>query len=1192
MYAAYSRLTGLVLLCAALSNAQIASRISGSVVDPSGAAVPNAAVGLLLPDGARALYTAVTSGEGLFTLVGVPSGTYTVSVTANGFRKYAQRGVELTPGIETSLPAVKLELGSTTEVVEIKGDAVSVQSTNAEISVSLSRNQVADLPSLNRSPQVFITTQAGVSNGRNGASVFNGQRTSFTNVTLDGINIQDNYIRTNGADYSPNLLLLDQVAEMTISTSNASPAAGGGASQVIFVTPSGTNLYHGSVFWSNRNNALAANTWFNNRDRVAKPFLNQNQTGATFGGPIRRDKLFFYTNFEAYRLRQQSAQNRTILTADAQQGIFTYLDSSGNPQKRNILTATGNTADPTTAAIIKLLPAPSQINNTRLGDSTASLVRNTGGYSFNQGNNRDRNNLTAKLDYNISPKHTLSGTFLYNTDLLDRPDVTATSFALVPLVSNDDKVYAGNAGWRWNPRSSLTNEVRAGFNRAPALFLSNQTFPAQILNSALFSNPVNTFRSQGRDTNTYNFNDNAAWMRGKHNVQFGFQMQRIFAAPFADSGITPTYTLAMGTGNSGLTNAQLPGASSTDIQAANDLLAALAGYVTSYTQTYNALTRTSGFVPGATNLRHWTTTNYSGYVTDAWKVMPRLTLNLGVRYEFYTPVTEQNGMALLPQLAGGNALDALLSNSTLDFAGRGTGRPLYGSDYNNFGPNIGLAWDPTGSGRTAIRAGYSINFVNDENIAAMASSIGNNAGLAQIVTGSGLTARVAALPPIATPAFQVPRTFQDNFRVNSQAAFGIPDPNLRTPYVQQWNIGVQHDIRGFVVDLRYVGNHGTKLYRGIDFNQINFDANGFLGDFKRAQSNGNLARAAGGAFDPAYNSNLAGSQQLTVFPLLAAGGNLANAANRTLIDQGQVAELARTYQIAGNNGSVNFFPNRLAQTLWMLTNYSNSTYNALQVDVRTREHRGLTFQANYTFSKVLTDATSGSDNTLLSRNEPFLDNRNPKIERSRATFDLTHSMKANFVYRLPLGEGHRFRVKGLNRVLSGWQVSGVFNSQSGVPFSVYSQYGTFTRAGQALNNTVNTSLNKDQLDQIMELRFASTGPYFINASAIGKDGRGIAASGSAPFSGQAFSTPAAGTLGTLQRRLFSGPWNTGFDLGASKVVRITERQSITLRMDSTNIFNHPTFTVGDQIVTSTTFGQVTSTLFARRVFQFTLQYRF
>ncbi len=197
-----------------------------------------------------------------------------------------------------------------------------------------------DLPILNRSPQGFVTTQAGVNSSRGGDSVVNGQRTSFTNVTLDGINIQDNYIRTNAVDFSPNLLLVDQVAEFTISTSNANTTASGGSSQVMFVTPSGTNSLHGGVFWSNRNSALAANTWFNNQSGVKKPFLNQNQTGGNLGGPIRKDKLFFYFNYEAFRLKQQSAQQRTILTSDAAQGIFTYL-ANGAVQKVNILQATG-----------------------------------------------------------------------------------------------------------------------------------------------------------------------------------------------------------------------------------------------------------------------------------------------------------------------------------------------------------------------------------------------------------------------------------------------------------------------------------------------------------------------------------------------------------------------------------------------------------------------------------------------------------------------------------------------------------------------------------------------------------------------------------------------------------------------------------------------------------------------------------
>ncbi len=259
----------------------------------------------------------------------------------------------------------------------------------------------------------------------------------------------------------------------------------------------------------------------------------------------------------------------------------------------------------------------------------------------------------------------------------------------------------------------------------------------------------------------------------------------------------------------------------------------------------------------------------------------------------------------------------------------------------------------------------------------------------------------------------------------------MPDPNLRSPYVQQWNISIEHDFKGFLVDVRYVGNHGSKLLRALDFNQIDINAGGFLADFRRAQSNGFIAQAATGVFDPAYNANLPGSQVLTVFPTLPSGGSLTNSTNRTTIQQGAVADLAYTYQSTKANGPINFFPNPYAASLRMMTNYSNSTYNGLQLDVRTRERRGLTLAGNYTYSKVLSDAVSGVDNNNQGRYEPMIDNNNPGLERARAPFDLTHVMKFNFVYALPMGEGHMVSWRPLNRcVLSGWQLSGIFNRQS------------------------------------------------------------------------------------------------------------------------------------------------------------------
>jgi hypothetical protein len=1178
------------------------------VVDPSGAVVAGATVDVLLQGGTKPLLSMPTTSDGLFVFTGVPAGNYDVVVTAPGFRKHTDRGVVLTAGIPTPL-TVKLEVGAVTDTVEVTDSATVVQTTNAEVALNMSRTQIKDLPLLNRSPLGLVTALAGVSNGRAGDSVINGQRTSFTNMTLDGINIQDNFIRTNAVDFSPNLLLLDQVSEMTISTSNTNPAFGNGASQITFVTPSGTNQFHGGLFEHNRNSHFGANSWFNNQSGVAKPFLNVNQLGGKIGGPIRKDKLFFYANFEAFRQHQQSLATRTLLTSDAANGIFTYTNASGAFQKVNLLQVTGLTADPTIAALIKEIPSPSAINTTLAGDSTSlSALKNTGGYAFNIRNNRIRNNVTGKGDYVISPKNSVAVTFAYNTDLLDRPDL-ATNFALVPNVSNNDKVKLLSTVWRSVPKPTMTNEVRFGFNLAPALFLTNENFGSALYATAsssssatgglLFSNPVNTFRAQGRYTNTYNFADNASYTRGKHNIQFGYQLQRAYTEPYNDAGITPTYTLAMSSANpNGLTQQQLPGASSTDIQAANNLLANLVGYVSAYTQTFNVTSRTSGFVSGATNDRHYMVDDHSGYVQDNWRTSRRLTLNLGVRYEYYTPVKEQNGLALTPQLINNNPIATLQSNATLDFAS-GSGTPLYHPDRNNFTPNVGLAWDVFGDGRTAVRGGYSINFVNDEYLVAITGNVGTNAGLGQTVTNPTALASLVrnGLPAITTPTFKVPRTFLDNYNLSPTSNFAMPDPNLRSPYVQQWNIGIERDVKGFVVDVRYVGNHGTKLLRALDYNQINVNAGGFLADFLRAQSNGFLAQAATGVFDPSYNPNIAGSQILTVFPTLPNGGSLTNSANRTSIQQGAVADLAYTYQSTKANGPINFFPNPYAASLRMMTNYSNSTYNALQVDVRTREHKGLTLFGNYTYSKVLSDAVSGVDNNNQGRYEPMIDNNNRGLERARAPFDLTHVMKFSYVYRLPFGEGHRMGWKPLNKyVLSGWQITGIFNRQSGENFSVYSGRGTFNRQSNVQSNqgnTMDTNLTMDQLRNIFQFRMTGNGPYFVAASAIGSDGRAVAPDGSAPFAGQVFFMPAAGTVGQLGRRVFDGPWDTTFDFGASKFFKITERNNIQLRMDARNLFNHPTFAIGDQTATSTTFGKITSTgPGGPRVFQFALYYNF
>ena len=263
----------------------------------------------------------------------------------------------MNPGQDLGLGQIKVEVKATTESVEVSADVQTVQLGNSEITSTITNTQVQNLPVTGRQVSTLFLTQPGVAVGTNTTSV-NGLRPSFTNVTLDGINIQDNFIRTNDLDYAPMRTTIDQVAEISISTSNAGASVGGGASQMVMSTKSGTNTFHGSVYWYNRNSALAANDWFNNKSGVKRSFLDLNQPGAALGGPIVKDKLFFYVNYELFRNKQQSTALRTVLTDSAKNGIFTYKDAANNIQTRSIASLRTFVADPTISAMIKALPSP------------------------------------------------------------------------------------------------------------------------------------------------------------------------------------------------------------------------------------------------------------------------------------------------------------------------------------------------------------------------------------------------------------------------------------------------------------------------------------------------------------------------------------------------------------------------------------------------------------------------------------------------------------------------------------------------------------------------------------------------------------------------------------------------------------------------------------------------------------------
>lgn len=734
--------------------------------------------------------TITTNDDGTFSLPQLEVGTYTVTITATGFKTYVATDLKIDVGREYSLNPT-LEVGGVTETVTVTAGADIINSTSAQISNTVSPQQILNLPLNGRNPLDLVRIQAGVQSNNFQATTINGMRTTFTNVTRDGINIQDAFIRTNATDFVPGRPSVDDTGEFTISTSNSDSDSGYGGAQVRLVTPRGESDFHGALFAYNRNSKFAANNFFNNRagsfgpndaavlqgraragdPRIPRPFRNRNQYGGKLGGPlwvprfgeggpaVHKDKAFFFFNYEGLIDPVSALATRTILTPTARAGTFQFNRTTAGAANAicpsgavgsvcsipNILTfgslaGVPSTIDPVVQSRI-LSGLPTIGNRTDIGDQL-----NTTGFAINRGSNQERDIYTTRIDVDANADNSVSFVYSYNNELNLRPDVDTNGYDVTPAVDQTSTNKTLALAYRRTITSNFVNEVRGGFLKSVVPFNRNIERPAFFITPTLITSPETQFLDQGRRTGSYNLQDNADLIAGNHSLRFGGILQFFQVDSTNDASILPVYTLGTGSATPQFTAANFTsvgGISTAQLGTANGLLALLGGIVNGGSQQFNTTTRTSGFSP-TTLFQPFRYENHSFYIQDRWRVRPELTLSFGIRYELFPGLRLENGLALEPVIPEGtDPVQAILNPlGTYNFIGTNSGREnaYYKTDKNNFAPSFGFAYSPQfknkvlgaffgEAGRTVIRGGYSSVYGNDSIVTSINNAAAGNVGI-------------------------------------------------------------------------------------------------------------------------------------------------------------------------------------------------------------------------------------------------------------------------------------------------------------------------------------------------------------------------------------------------------------------------------------------------------------------------------
>ncbi len=1225
---------------AALGLAQSTDAVlSGQVNDPSGATIPGAELTARnLKTGVSTRTTANESGVYLFAAL--QPGTYQLTAEHRGFKKHILDQVPLEVGSRLTLN-IRLEIGTSAEVVEVLATTETVMGlTSSSVGGVITGQQLVDLPLGGRNALNLVTLHAGVV-----GDTVSGARIGTLNITVDGINVQDN--RINIGISSPIFTSVDRIEEVRVITSPAD-AEFRGSGQIQFVTRGGTNQFHGGLFHQHRNTVLNANTWFNNqrgRDpETGLPIsprndLIFNQYGGRLGGPIRTNRTFFNFSFEGQRIRQKGAVTTTVWTDNARRGIFRFfpgvqnanaiaaaptVDLAGAPVRP--ATATGalqavslfardpNRIQPDRTGLLQRfidqMPLP---NNFRFGDGL-----NTAGYTWRRRSSNNFEKFSVRIDHNFNSTH--RATFSYDYEKGAQPNgFLAQQYpnGQGGDVKSRDSLFS--LGVTSTLRSNLLNELRLGALRPRLRFnapweLAGTEFLPRV-GTQPFVPDFGTVTDlidvsndpQGRITPVYVYSDSLTWLKGKHAFKAGGELRFASTNGFNSFDVMPRAVI--GTGGTPFQNINtIPGIAQ-NLTGAQNLLNDLTGTLGSLVQALNSPGGANpAFLAGEGKQRVWKSREYGFFFKDDYKVTAALTLNLGVRYDWFSVPWDGNGRAVA--LVGGSQSIFGLSGTTFGDIfqpGRSAGsltqfelvggrspnpdRKIYGDDFNNFAPAVGLAWKLPWLGRemTVLRIGYGIGYERDS-LRQVDVLAGDQPGLRErrvFTTANYLSLANMQLPLTALdkPLSLVPLTD----RVQTARTY---DSGLRTAYVQNWNFSIQRSLtRNLTLDVRYVGNKGTGLLRGADVNEMNVFENGILDAFLITQQGGHAP-----LFDRIFQG------------INLAGRGVVDGRTVTGSDLLRVNSTTQAYFVSGNVGTLaNFLSNTDQYTNvrggllrraglpenWVMANpqfasarytgnVANSTYHSMQVEVIRRFSAGWTFQGNYTWSRALGEE-EGSGQELL---DSYRTQRNRSLDKRLLGSHRTHVFRNNGTWNLPFGPGRRLlggRGGVVSRLVENWQMGFIFNLLSGAPIGFGSGVASFNgftdntpvalaalaNSAGNLRKTGNSVVYFDEYSQIPDPGIARI------TDREGIRGRSTLKAITDSAGNILMVNPVPGQLGTMSQRFVEGPGSFGLDFNLIKRLKVTETVQLELRLDAINAANSPQFNNPTTDINSTTFGRIT-----------------